>query len=253
MKSTVVIPISGVIGLDILPKDVRSQLNAANGAPVEVQLASPGGLVEESLEIFSLIKNYPGPTTTHLMGMAASAASYIACAGDRITAEGNAIFMIHNSSGGALGTSEDLRAAASILDGLNNIMAEAYARKSGRMLDEIHALMDAETFFFGSEARDANFVDEIRGEPSPMGAKPLALARARIEASACEERLSRIKDRPLARVAACLKIPPTPRDIQPPKPRATVAELSKRSGMRPESVAMMERAYPGLLGRALGN
>ena len=98
-----IIPISGIIGWDISAKEIRAALDTAGGEEIEVQIASPGGFIYDGLEIFNLIRNYKGAKSTRLMGMAASMASYIAMAGDRVIAEDNSIFMIHNAWGGAVG------------------------------------------------------------------------------------------------------------------------------------------------------
>ena len=69
-----VIPISGVIGWDIYPKDIRAMLEAAAGEEVEIQISSPGGFVFEGLEMFNLIRRYAGAKTTFIMGEASSMA-----------------------------------------------------------------------------------------------------------------------------------------------------------------------------------
>ena len=66
-----IIPISGIIGADVTTKDIRAQLDAARGEPVEIQIASPGGIIMDGLEAFNLIRGYRGQKTTRLMGMAA--------------------------------------------------------------------------------------------------------------------------------------------------------------------------------------
>jgi len=158
-----VIPISGVIGWDVTGQMVREALAAANGDAVEIQLSSVGGLVFDGLEIFNLIKNYEGETTARLMGIAASMGSYIPLAADKIISEPNAVMMIHNAWGIGMGNAEDLRAEAAVLEGLSAILADAYVKKTGKSIDEIKSMMDAETWLFGQEIMDSGFVDEIVG------------------------------------------------------------------------------------------
>jgi len=174
-----IIPISGVIGWDVTGQQVREALAAAKGDAVEIQLSSVGGFVFDGLEIFNLIKNYDGQKTARLMGVAASMGSYIPLAADKIIAEGNAVMMIHNAWGMGMGSAEDLRAEATVLDGLSAILADAYVKKTGKSAEEIKALMDAETWFFGQEMVDAGFVDEIVGTPDQNAkAETVKTARA---------------------------------------------------------------------------
>lgn len=160
-KAMKVISISGVIGWDVSAAAIRRMLAEAGTEDVEVQIASPGGFVAEGLEIFNLLRRYPGNLTTRLMGMAASLASYIALAGSRVIAEENVVFMIHNAMGFAMGDHNEMRKAADVFEGLSRILAREYERKSGKSNEEIRELMDEETYYFGPEAKEAGFVDEI--------------------------------------------------------------------------------------------
>ncbi len=180
-----VIPISGVIGWDVEPADIRAALEAAAGEDVDIRISSPGGFVTQGLEIYNLIRNYQGHKQTHLMGLAASMASYIVLAGDRIIAEDNAIFMVHNAHAAAIGDQHTLRKAADIVEALSNLIGRAYAAKSGKSSSEIQAMMDEETFLFGSEILDAGFVDEIIPSTENKPDKAAAVASARSAVAAC--------------------------------------------------------------------
>lgn len=161
-----VIPISGVIGWDVTGSDVRAALDAANGDAIEIQLSSVGGFVFDGLEIFNLIKNYEGEKTARIMGIAASMGSYIPLAADKVVAEGNAVMMIHNAWGMAAGDAKAMREEAAILDGLSSILAVEYAKKSGKTVAEVQAMMDAETWLYGADMLDAGLVDEVVGTPA---------------------------------------------------------------------------------------
>ena len=163
-----VVPISGTIGWDVSPADVRTALDDAGGESIDVQISSPGGFVLEGLEIYNLIHNYPGEKTTHLMGAAASMASYIALAGDTVRAEANTVYMIHNALGGAYGNAADLRKAADIYEGFSNLIAAAICGEDpGNRWPRSRRSCDAESWFFGPEAKEAGFVDEIIGRGYP--------------------------------------------------------------------------------------
>jgi len=179
-----VIPISGVIGWDVKPADIRKALQAAGSEEIEVQLSSPGGFVTEGLEIFNLLRRHTGRIVTRLMGMAASMASYLALAGRRVLAEENVVFMIHNAMGVALGDYRTMEKMRDILDGLSGILAQEYARKSGQGLTAIRTLMNDETWYFGEEAQKAGFVDEV--VPAKEGEKDRAAALNRAKAAVAQ-------------------------------------------------------------------
>jgi len=157
-----IIPISGEIGWDVWPDQVRQALAEAGGDDVMLEISSPGGYVYDGLEIFNLIKNYQGNTTAKIVGMAASMASYIPLAADKVVAESNAIYMIHNARAYTGGDQNAHTKVAKILTGMSNLLAQEYIGKTGKDKKEIRSWMDAETYFMGAEAiLEAGFIDEI--------------------------------------------------------------------------------------------
>lgn len=158
------IVIDGIIGWDIYGSKMRRMLKEADGEELEIEISSPGGFVYDGIEIFNLIRDYSrnqAKVTTKLIGLAASMASYIALAGDELIAEDNAVFMIHNVWGFVIGDYQDMNKTAKEFEGLTNLLAKQYAKKSGKSLKTIRELMDDETFYYGEEAKEAGFVDEI--------------------------------------------------------------------------------------------
>lgn len=155
------ITISGVIGWDTTPQDLRDALKSANGDDVEITISSPGGLVFSGLEMFNLIRNYAGHTTARLSGYAMSMASYIPLAADRIVAEDNAIYMIHNVRGGIFGDHNEILKYGAATKGMSSMIMKAYAKRSGKSLAELEKMMDVETYLFGDEMVTHGFVDEI--------------------------------------------------------------------------------------------
>jgi ATP-dependent protease ClpP protease subunit len=210
-----VIPLSGVIGFDVSAKDIRAQLEAAAGDRIEVQISSPGGIIFAGLEIFNLIKNYRGPKSSRLMGMAASMASYIALAGDRVVAEDNVVFMVHGAQGVAIGDRLAMEKMASILSGFSGLLAKKYAEKSGKSEGEILGLMDAETWYFGAEAKDAGFVDEIVAATTTGATnKAAAIASARASVASAQARQAPWPADAMERAVAVLGGVPTRRPGQ---------------------------------------
>ncbi len=155
------IAISGVIGWDVMAADIRDQLKSANGDDVELVISSPGGLVSEGLEIYNLVRNYTGKTVARLSGYAMSMASYIPLAADRIVAEDNAIYMIHNVRGGVLGDHNAILKYGAVVKSMSAMLGKAYAKRTGKDAGEIGTLMDQETYFFGEEMLEHGFADEI--------------------------------------------------------------------------------------------
>lgn len=140
-----------------------SQLDAAavNAAEIVVAINSPGGDVFDAFAIYNALRRYAGKVTTRVDGVAASAASLIVMAGDRVVMPENAMLMIHNPWTVAVGGSEDLRNVAEMIDKARDGIVAAYRNKSGKTDEELIAMMDATTWLTASEAVEAGFADEI--------------------------------------------------------------------------------------------
>ena len=186
--------IEGVIGWDVTPRGVRDQLKEVKaGEDITVEIASPGGSVYAGFQIYNLLKNWKGEVTVRLSGLAASMASYIALAGDKVVAEANVVYMIHNASVCACGDYNVMNEVAGRLERLSNLIAQVYVDKTGKTLAEIKELMDAETFYYGQEAVEAGFVDEIDGEEDAE-ARGRLLETAQGEIDACFELMKSEKE-----------------------------------------------------------
>lgn len=171
------ITISGVIGWDATSGQLREALREANGEDVEITINSPGGFVSDGLEMFNLIRNYSGKTTAVLSGYAMSMASYIPLAANRIIAEDNAVYMIHNVRGGVFGDHNDILNYGATTKGMSKLIAKAYAKRTGKSMAEVEKMMDVETYLFGDEMVDHGFIDEIITtdvEKDPETARALA-------------------------------------------------------------------------------
>ncbi len=131
------------------------------GTPVDLRLNSPGGSVFDAVAIHNAIKRHEGTVTVWIDGIAASAASYIAMAGDEIVMPENAFLMIHDPAGLVMGTAEDMRAMAEALDKVKGSLVSGYAAKSGRTPEEVSALMASETWFDASDAVAQGFADRL--------------------------------------------------------------------------------------------
>lgn len=140
-------------------KSFVEQLNAING-PLVVRINSGGGSMFEGLAIYNAILRR-GRVTTKIDGLAASIASLIALAGDKVEMADNALLMVHNPWAGMSGDSAELRKQATLLDKAKDAMIAGYAAKSGKTPDEISQIMDAETWYTADEALKEKFIDSI--------------------------------------------------------------------------------------------
>jgi len=151
-------------GGGVTAKNFQKELSAIKAGQIDLHINSPGGAVFDGITIYNLLKQHPANVTTYIDGIAASIASVIALAGDKIVMAENALYMIHNPSGMVMGTAKDMRTFADTLDKVGGTMVTAYAGKTGKDADTIKALLDAETWFTADEAKEMGFVDEISGE-----------------------------------------------------------------------------------------
>jgi ATP-dependent Clp protease protease subunit len=140
-------------------KMVKDQLKAIGSAPVLVTINSPGGDAFEGVAIYNLLREHPARVTTNVLGLAASAASIIAMAGDTIKMGEAAFLMIHSSSGIVVGNQADMREFADLLDTIDASMASLYAARTGKPTSEIVAMMRKETWLTAAEAVKAGFAD----------------------------------------------------------------------------------------------
>ena len=141
-----------------------------DGTPLALRINSPGGSVFDAVAIYNAIKRHSGSVTVWIDGIAASAASYIAMAGDEVVMPENAFLMIHDPAGMVMGTATDMRAMAEALDKIKGSLLQGYAAKSGRPQEEIAPLMAAETWLDAKDALDLGFADRI-AEPVRIAAR----------------------------------------------------------------------------------
>ena len=150
---------------EVTPQQIVDELKAANGEPIEVNINSNGGDVAGGLAIANALKGYKGEVTCNVLGLAASMASVIACAGKRLCMGQGAFLMIHNPWTFTMGDAEDLRKDAETLDKMRDSILTFYQSKSTKSADELKELMDAETWISREMAGDFGFeVENYEGE-----------------------------------------------------------------------------------------
>ena len=156
-----VISIFDAIGPDTNTRRIASALRQIGARPVTVEINSPGGDVFEGIGIYNALRAHGHPITVQVLGIAASAASVIAMAGDRVEIAKNAQLMIHNARAGVVGDAATMLEVADILARTDRSMAATYAERTGLSMAQIAALMDAETFMSADEARSLGFADAL--------------------------------------------------------------------------------------------
>jgi ATP-dependent Clp endopeptidase proteolytic subunit ClpP len=147
-------------GSGLSGKQFSDVLNEVGNGPLLVEINSPGGNVWDGLSIYNQLRGRRAPVTTRVVGIAASIASIIALAGDRVEMAEAALMMIHDPSGMASGTSEDMRKMADALDQHAEVLVGVYAKKTGKSPEAIRAAMKAETWFTTQEAIAFGLVDK---------------------------------------------------------------------------------------------
>jgi ATP-dependent protease ClpP protease subunit len=145
----------------VSPKDIETQLETAAGEEVEIEINSPGGDVFAGSDIYTMLKQYPGNVIVKIVGIAASAASVIAMAGDKVLISPTAQIMIHNVWSIAMGDYRTMDHEADVLKGWNKSIANAYMLKTGMAQGELLSLMNRETWITAQDAVKNKFADEI--------------------------------------------------------------------------------------------
>lgn len=145
----------------VSPADVTNALLDADGDDVDVIINSGGGSVFAGSEIYTALKDYKGQVLVKVVGVAASAASVIAMAGDLVAISPTAQIMIHNAWSRAVGDYRDMQHTSDWLKNINSSIANAYRLKTGLSDSELKNMMDQETWLNAQQALEKGFVDEI--------------------------------------------------------------------------------------------
>lgn len=167
---------------------------------ITLRINSPGGNVFDGNAIYNALKNHPARVVVNIEGIAASAASYIAMAGDEIIADENAILMIHQAQGFAMGPESEMRKMADTLDKLDGQISKTYADRTNRKPETFMKAMIAETWYTAEEAKEARLVDSVRAN------------KKRPAANFSPEVFNRISKRP-DKIAALLTPEDPPADL----------------------------------------
>lgn len=181
--------IYGVIGSDWDADDVTAgafvdQLRGITAKTIDLHINSPGGLVFDGIAIYSALLNHPATVNVTVDGLAASAASFVAMAGDTVAIEKPAKMMIHDAAGLVLGNAADMRQMADLLDELSDTIAGIYADRSGTAVAGWRDAMRAETWYGARQAVKAGLADRVANDTdtdsAPDNRSRLIRARHRV-------------------------------------------------------------------------
>lgn len=149
-------------GDEVTPKQFKEDLDALGDiSELRIYINSPGGDVFAGQAIYSILRRHSARKVVYVDGLAASAASLVAMAGDRIIMPRNAMMMVHNPWTIVIGDATTLRQVADALDKVRETLVSVYEGKTGLSRDKIVEMLDAETWMTADEAAELGFADEI--------------------------------------------------------------------------------------------
>lgn len=147
-------------GDEVTPQLFKDELNVDSG-DITVWINSPGGDVFAAAQIYNMLRDYKGHVTVKIDGLAASAASVIAVAGDTVLVSPVAMMMIHNPATLAMGNTKDMEAAIAMLNEVKESILNAYVDKTGLSRNKLSKMMDDETWFNAKKAVELGFADKV--------------------------------------------------------------------------------------------
>ena len=141
--------------------DFRAQLGAITAKEVTVEINSPGGDLFAGVAMYNMLKAAGKTVNVKVMGVAASAASLVAMAGDTIEMPKNTFMMVHNPMGVSMGNADDMRETAELLDRLGASMVQTYAARTGQPENAIAEMLAVDTWMTADEALAAGFATVV--------------------------------------------------------------------------------------------
>ncbi|MFF8901674.1 head maturation protease, ClpP-related [Streptomyces lydicus] len=145
----------------VTAEDFMSELRGLDVSAITLRVNSPGGEIFDGIAIHNLLRSHRAQVTTYVDSLAASIASVIALAGDRVIMQPHSQMMIHDGSGLAIGNAADMRETADLLDRQSDNIAGIYAERAGGTPEEWRERMRAETWYTAAEAVAAGLADEV--------------------------------------------------------------------------------------------
>lgn len=146
--------------------DFRDAMEGITTDRIDMHINSPGGDVFDGIAILNLLRAHPASVNVTVDGLAASAASFIAMAGDTVTMMPNSEMMIHDASGLCMGNATDMAEMAALLDRISNNIASVYASRGGKSAADWRTTMQSEQWYDADEAVAAGLADKVMELPA---------------------------------------------------------------------------------------
>lgn len=151
--------------------DFRTAMEGITTDQIDMHINSPGGDVFDGIAILNLLRAHPASVNVTVDGLAASAASFIAMAGDTVAMMPNSEMMIHDASGLCIGNATDMTEMATLLNRVSNNIASVYASRGGKTAADWRTTMQGEQWYSADEAVDAGLADSVVELPAKKAAK----------------------------------------------------------------------------------
>ena len=197
---------------DVTPQLFKDELFAGTG-DITVWINSPGGDCVAAAQIYNMLMDYKGSVTVKIDGIAASAASVIAMAGNKVLMSPVSMLMIHNPMTVAMGNTEDMQKAIEMLDSVKESIINAYEIKTSLSRAKLSHLMDAETWMDANKAIELGFADEIMKRPTEDEIEAPTVSTLFSETAAVNSLMSKIAEK--CKITAAPKVAePTGRSVE---------------------------------------
>jgi len=158
----------------VAPEPFVAQLREITAGTIHLRINSPGGSVFGARAIETALREHKARVVVHIDGLAASAATFIAMAGDEVVMSKGSMFMIHNAWTFAYGNAAELKNTAALLDKIDGTLVATYADRTGQKPEQVANWMAAETWFTADEAVKYGFADKLAEAETKTGAKASA-------------------------------------------------------------------------------
>lgn len=252
----ITIRISGIIASwqleneeNVTPQTLRKSLDSAGSENLLITINSPGGSVFQGLEMFSMIRNYPGHVEMRVVSLAASMGSILSLAGNKKSIENTAVFFIHNAQGIGFGDYREMFKAAKWLEDVTELLAELYEKHTTLDLKKARELMDADTQFFGSDLVDLGFELVDTGE---IVNQAVARVQATARLKECEAKISSeevLND--LEKVAASIAEKKKPKPQNNITPVANAGKNKEKENTSVKNLEELKAQHPDIFAGAV--
>lgn len=180
-------------GEGVTAKRIAAALRQIGDQDITVSINSPGGDMFEGVSIYNMLRAHSGKVTVKVLGIAASAASIVAMAGDELLMGEGAYLMIHNCMAAVFGNRHTMLEAAARLEPFDLNMADIYSIRSGVDKNKIISMMDEETFINASDAVEQGFADGYVAEPIIQASMNEEAASVLLDAISFVKHATRVK------------------------------------------------------------